>query len=126
MGHYPTRFSKKPPILSNIYMQTLIHHLTQKLGIISTLATKSLKLFVRSHLEQERDHLLHVFKNNGYKKSQEKEIIQKTTTQPWNRDQDIIAKVILLYIQGMIDKIAKILKNNNITIAFNLQITSKG
>ena len=46
------------------YLHASSHHfLAQKFGVLSTLATRALRISDDSHLEQERSHLLEVFNN---------------------------------------------------------------
>ena len=54
------------------------HHPAQNLGVIKTLATRDLKISNKGHLDQERKHLIQVFKNNGYNEKHIKTILQKT------------------------------------------------
>jgi hypothetical protein len=46
------------------------HHPAQKLGVLNTLATRAFKISDDEHLDEEKNHLLNVFKDNGYKKHQ--------------------------------------------------------
>ena len=49
------------------YLHASSHHFpAQKLGVLSTLATRELRISDESHLEGEKTHLLNVFCNNGY------------------------------------------------------------
>lgn len=90
------------------------HHLAQKLGVIKTLATRDLKISDKGHLDQERKHLIQVFKNNGYNEKHIKTILQKTNNNRQKSNEknkkESSLTLILPFIQGITDKIAKILR----------------
>jgi hypothetical protein len=96
------------------------HHPSQKLGVLNTLATRAFRISDDEHLEEEKKHLLNVFKNNGYKKHQVMKAFQNATKTPRNKEQtnNEVSKVYLPYIQGTTDKLAKILKKKNIGATF--------
>jgi hypothetical protein len=96
------------------------HHPSQKLGVLNTLATRAFRISDDEHLEEEKKHLLNVFKNNGYKKHQVMKAFQNATKTPRNKEQtnNDVSKVYLPYIQGTTDKLARILKKKNIGATF--------
>ena len=51
------------------------HHLAQKIGVINTLETRSIRVPNSDHVEQELNHLDDVFKKNGYKEHQLKKVV---------------------------------------------------
>jgi hypothetical protein len=53
------------------------HHPAQKTRIISTLVTCAIRISDKNHLEQEFNHLRRALLNNGYKRKQINEVIQK-------------------------------------------------
>jgi hypothetical protein len=96
------------------------HHPAQKLGVLNTLATRALKISDDEHLDEEKNHLLKVFKDNGYKKHQVLRAFQNASKRPRSKTQtnNDVSKVFLPYIQGTTDKLARILKKKNIGATF--------
>jgi hypothetical protein len=88
--------------------------------IVNTLATRAFRISDDEHLDEEKKHLLKVFKNNGYKKHQVLKAFQNATKTPRNKEQtnNDMSKVYLPYIQGTTDKLARILKKKNIGATF--------
>ena len=100
------------------------HHPSQKIGVLNTLAVRASRISDSEHIKKEKDHLKEVFTNIGYKpkvitkilgKTHNKSLTglktsdNKTTTNP---------RAYLLYIQGVTNKISRILNKNNITTLF--------
>ena len=73
------------------------------------MATKELRIFNNDNLDQERDHILQASVNYGYKKVQASDMIWNVEIEPLSKEEDTL-KLVLMYIQGVIDKIAKILR----------------
>jgi hypothetical protein len=96
------------------------HHPTQKLGVLNTIATRAFRIFDVEHLDEEKNHLLNVFKDNGYKKHQVIKSFQNATKRPRNKEQtnNDVSKVFLPYIQGTTNKLARILKKKSIGATF--------
>lgn len=71
-------------------------------------------------LEQEKSHLLEVFKNNGYNRTHSLKAFQRAYK--YSREKiacvDPISKVYLSFIQGNLDNIAHILRQNNVSSSF--------
>jgi hypothetical protein len=88
--------------------------------VMNTLATRAFRISNDEHLEEEKKHLLNVFKNNGYKKHQVTKDFQNATKTPRNKEQtnNDVSKVYLPYIQGTTNKLARILKKKNIGATF--------
>jgi hypothetical protein len=63
------------------------HHPSQKLGVLNTLATRAFRISDDEHLEEERNHFLNVFKDNGYKKHQVMKAFQNATKTHRNKEQ---------------------------------------
>jgi hypothetical protein len=103
------------------------HHPAQKLGVINTLVTCAIRVSDNDHVEQELNHLVDVFKNNGYKEHQFKKVVLRARSrnqilsEPW----DEIKKIMLPYIKGTTDKITRILKKGNIRVIFTPPNTLK-
>jgi hypothetical protein len=96
------------------------HHPAQKLGVLNTLATRAFRISDDEHLDEEKNHLLKVFKDNGYKKHQVFRAFQNASKRPRSKAQtnNDVSKVFLPYIQGTTDKLARILKKKNIGATF--------
>ena len=101
----------------------------QKLRILHTLATRAVRISDNEHLEEELGHISKTLQNNGYNKKdigrefrREKDRRNKdrnTRKNTGNNDrQEGATKVLLPYIQGTIDKIAKVLKKKQIRTFF--------
>ena len=109
---------KKPTYIEQYLHADSHHHPTKKLGVIKTLATKALKIYDKEHLYQEREHLIQVFKNNGYNGKHIKTILQKTIPRNPNNNKrksnekskkERSLTLVLPFIQGVTNKIANIL-----------------
>ena len=60
------------------YLHANSHHFPpQKLGIITTLATRAHRISDIDHIDQELEHLHQVFRMNGYDSKQINKIISK-------------------------------------------------
>jgi hypothetical protein len=62
------------------------HHPTQKLGVLNTLNTKALRISNEDHLEEEKIHILEVFKNNGYNKHEGVKSFQNAIRGPRSKE----------------------------------------
>ena len=57
------------------YIRSDSHHQpTQKIGVIHTLTIRAKRIYDLAHLDLELEHLVKVFKNNGYNEN----LIRKT------------------------------------------------
>ena len=100
------------------------HHPAQKLGVLNTLAIRALRISDSEHINEEKRHLVSTFKNIGYKDHEIKKAIKKAEMRlsspiPKEQDQPQGGKVFLPYIQGVTDKMAKILRKKNIVTQFS-------
>jgi hypothetical protein len=97
------------------------HHPAQKIGVINTLAIRAKRISDATHLDCELEHLVKVFKNNGYKEKIIRKAIEKSQTkgQIEGRNDDILKSIKLPYIQGTTDKIANILRKKQIRVTFS-------
>jgi hypothetical protein len=110
------------------YTQTTHHHPTQKCGVINTLVTRAFRISDKEHIEQELKHLENVFKTNGYNKKKFDRAVLRIKRRPGTRNIDENREgksIILPYIKGTTDKIAKILKKGNIKVSFSFPNTIK-
>jgi predicted GIY-YIG superfamily endonuclease len=101
------------------------HHPNQKLGILNTLSIRAIRISDKEHLEQEKNHLHKVFKNIGYKEKEIENAIKKAlekekeNNKPQQRNNQTPSLTAYLpYIQGVTDKIAKILNKKEIKTSF--------
>ena len=95
------------------------HHPTQKLGIINTLATRASTICDDKHLKEEQGNLVKVFKSIGYKENDIRKTFKKPLGKPRNPLQRNDKKrAYLPYIQGVTDKVSKVLKKKEILTAF--------
>lgn len=72
-------------------------------------------------MEIEKAHLMNIFLKNGYKRHQAIKAIKNANKETCHKNidkNDFVGKVNLPYILGTIDKIAHILKKNNILTTF--------
>ena len=97
------------------------HHPSQKIGVLNTLAIRASRIADSKHIKKEEDHLKEVFKNIGYKPK----VISKTLNKTHNKSLKGLKtstttnpRAYLPYIQGVTDKISRILMKNNITTSF--------
>ena len=100
------------------------HHPAQKFGVLNTLAIRALRISDSEHINKEKRHLVLTFKNIGYKDHEIKKAMEKaerklSSPKPKDQDQPQCGKVFLPYIHGVTDKIAKILRKNNIITQFS-------
>ena len=95
------------------------HHPAQKLGIINTLAMRAARICDDEHLKEEQDNLAKIFKNIGYKESDIKRAFRNPLGKPKNPQQcNEKKRAYLTYIQGVIDRVSKILGKKEILTAF--------
>ena len=95
------------------------------MGVINTLITRDLRVSDKDHIYSKKEHLNNVFPRNGYSPTQiNKALAIKKAHE--NRLKDFLKekkvgdhKAFLPYIQGVIDKIAKHLKNKKIYYVFS-------
>jgi hypothetical protein len=100
------------------------HHPSQKMGVLYTLARRATRISDDEHIEQEINHLTKVFKNIGYMDKDIKKVMKIEERGSHSRNnQSSNIKVHLPYIQGVTDKIAKILKRKEITTSFKPLMT---
>lgn len=100
------------------------HHPAQNFGVLNTLAIRALRISDSEHLDEENKHLVSAFKGICYNEKEIKAAIKKAegkvlSHKPKDQDQPQYGRVFLPYIQGVTDKIAKILKKKNIITQFS-------
>ena len=98
------------------------HHPSQKLGILNTLSIRAIRIFEKEHLDEE--HLAKFLQENGYKLGDINRTFKKEKnllTKDCNKTKQIenIKRVVLPYIQGTTDKIARILRKKHIETDFS-------
>lgn len=103
------------------YLHSSSHHFpAQNLGVLNTLATRTSWVSNENDLEDEKAHLLKAFNKNGYSRSQglrdflnaEKGPKRKMDPKDWS------SGVHLPFIQGITDKMARVLKKHKIHSSF--------
>jgi len=124
-------FRKKTNTESYLHVDSH-RHPSQKIGFINTLAIRASRISDTDHLQEEKDHLKEVFLNIGYEPKAIKKALDKANSgHSYNHatSKDLIddhntqtqtcgTRAYLPYIQGVIDKISRILKRSNITTSF--------
>ena len=108
------------------YLHASSHHFpSQKLGVLSTLATRAFIISDEQHFKDEKAHLLKVFNKNGYSTSQCLKAFQKAEKGPKGKKdpRDRLSGVHLPFIQGTMDKIVRILKKHNVSSTFKPSLT---
>ena len=80
-----------------------------------------MRLSDEEHIEQELRHLKEVFITNGYNKEQVNRAIlkEKKTPRTENNKEDVTKNINLPYIKGTTERIAKILRKENIKVSFS-------
>lgn len=103
------------------------HHPAQKMGVLQTLFTRAYRISDINHTEEEISYLKRTFANLGYNNKSIYKAIQKAKSDSnINKVKDPpTSNAHLPYIQGVTDKIAKILKKKNIKTTFKPWSTIK-
>jgi len=103
------------------------HHPAQKMGVLHTLFTRAYRISDIDHAEEEISYLKRAFANLGYNSKSIYKAIQKAKSVKKNsKTKDTpTSNAYLPYIQGVTDKIAKILDKKNIKTAFKPWSTIK-
>ena len=109
------------------YLHANSHHFPpQKLGIITTLATRAHRISDGDHIDQELEHLHQVFRMNGYDSKQIKKIISKIkrnknkikNVNKNDQSKEEGKKIFLPYIKGTTDKLSKTLGKRGFKVLF--------
>ena len=88
---------------------------------MNTLITRAIRISDTEHLEAEKEHLHDVFLSNGYEAHRTRRAFAKTEKPRHLKEKKVGEnKALLPYIQGVIDKIAKHLKQKSIDSVFSL------
>jgi hypothetical protein len=95
------------------------HHPAQKMAVLHTLVNRAIAISDRNHYQSEKNHLSHVLAMNGYSPDNIKRAFRsqenKTKNPVTDTEQELNnRKAILPYIQGVSEKIGKILQNHSI------------
>ena len=98
-------------------------HPSPKIGVLNTLAVRASRISDTEHLEKEKYHLKEVFINIGYKPKDIRKTLDKSHNNSLIRlktsdNETTNPRAYLPYIQGVTDKIYRILNKNNITTYF--------
>jgi hypothetical protein len=106
------------------------HHPNQKLGVLKTLATRAIRISDETHLDKETDHLTKTFRNIGYRQKDIKNAINKALEITHNnhiapKEQNPNRSAYLPYIQGVTDRISRILSKKEIKTSFEPLVTIK-
>jgi hypothetical protein len=112
----------RKPMHMDRYLHVDSHHFpSQKLGVLNTLVTQALRIFDEEHVELVLNHLADAFKRNGYSVNQvEKSMIKaKGSYVGQQSTRQEIKRFSLLYIKGLSEKIAKILRKGDIHLDFS-------
>lgn len=99
------------------------HHLTQKMGVLRTLFTRSVRISNTSHVDEEIEYSRKVFANIRYKNMDIIKTIRRARFK--NKDKPPITstqiasrRVYLPYIEGVTGKLTRVLKNKYIETYF--------
>ena len=96
------------------------HHPAQKIDVINTLTIRAKRISDLAHLDRELEHLVKVFKDNGYNENLIRKTMKRSQEVRQERNQNEIIKSIKLpYIQGTTNKIANILRKKRIRVSFS-------
>jgi len=105
------------------YLHAKSHHFSaQKLGVLNSLAIRALRVSDETHLNDEKTHLLNVFYNNGYSRHQCIKAFLKVDKGPKikNEPKDRFSGLHLPFIQGITDKIVRILRKHKVPSTLGL------
>ena len=127
LGHRVFRMSTH--IESYLHAESY-NHPSQKFGALNTLLIRAFWISDSEHLKEEREHISSVFKSIGYKEKEIKKAIERAERRmlsklPKAQDLNQCGRVFLPYIQGVTDKIAKILRRKDIVMQFSAPRTIK-
>ena len=102
------------------------HHPSQKLGILNTLATRAVRIADKEHINGELKHLRIALKNNGYDNNDITRAFKKAQDPKVRILDDVNESIVVLpYIQGTTDRVAKILIKRKIKIIYLFQTHSE-
>ena len=111
-------FRKKAPTDNYLHANSH-HHPARKMGVLKTLFTRAYRISDERHIEEEITYIKKIFTNLGYNKKDIFKAIQKAKS---GSKRDIskpqTANAFLPYIQGVTDKLAKVLKNKDVKTSF--------
>jgi len=103
------------------YLHASSHHFpAQKMGVLSTLATRALRISDKRSFEKEKSHLLDVFVENGYSRYMGQRAFLKASKNSLTKGEpkDRVLGVHLPYVQGTTDRIGRILRRHSIPVTF--------
>jgi len=118
-----TRCLERKHILITTFMWKAHHHPSQKMGVLKTLFTRALRISNANHVEEEIEYLKKVFLSIGYKNKDIIKTIKRARTKNQVRllatnSQASNNKPYLRFIQGVTDKLAKVLRKNGIETSY--------
>ena len=99
------------------------HYPAQKMGVLLNLFTRAFRISNDTHIEEGIEHLKISFMNLGYSKRDINRAIQKLGSNNNNKtstEYSATSKAYLPYIQGVTDKMAKVLANKKLEHPSNL------
>jgi len=96
------------------------HFPAQKMGVLNTLAILALRISDKKSFEKEKSHLLDVFVENGYSRFMGERAFRKASKNSLTKREpkERIPGVHLPYVQGVTNKIGRILKKHCILVSF--------
>ena len=108
-------------------MTGMVNNPAQKMGVLVTLFMRAFKISDDNHIEEEIAYLRKAFTNIGYRNRDIIKAIQRAKSENKRHPQDVTlkSKAYLPYIQGVTDKLAKVLAKNNIGTSFKPLSTIK-
>jgi len=109
-------------MFKKLFCKILWLFLTQKLGVLNTLATRALRISDDKSFEEEKSHLLNAIVENDYSRYLGQKAFLKATKNSLTRREpkERIRNVHLPFVQGTTDRIARILKKHNVPSTYPL------
>ena len=121
----------RKPTHTNRYLHAKSHHHpAQKDGLVHTLVQRAIRLCESKYLNKELNILKNALESNGYDKYQIQKVINKKSrtdnTQTYSQDDTQYTNTAVLpFIQGVTNKIGKLLKKHQIRTVYSAPLKIK-
>lgn len=123
MDHWVTKYSKRRLTHIATSMPILITIRLRKWEFFNALFTRELRILEKEHVDEEIKYLKNVFLSIGYKLRDINKTIIKAKSMAISRSpscssQTLNEKVYLPYIQGVTDKLVRVIRKKEISTLF--------
>lgn len=116
-GDIQFKVYRKPTHTDRYLHATSHHHPKQKRGLMNTLVHRAKTICSENHLQSELDHLRGALIDNGYRPREIERALHRNPTPRQEREQ-AVARVCIPYVQGLTDRLARVLKRRNVEVTF--------